>query len=157
MTQKRRDGHGTGYGDWLREQPEIDSKLGYVCSNIDYLWKHRSGLWLLKEEKRHGWMPKFYQASMFKLLDRAIRLGEDRRYRGFHILIFENTTPDDGQIFLDGKFISRDDLVSFLIFNKPAEWYASWFPENDNRLMFPADADAEDAHRRASPVDGWGL
>ena len=139
MTQKRRDKHGTEYGDWLRVQPEIDSKLGYVTSNIDYLWRnHKNGLWLLKEEKRHGQPLKFYQINIFKLLDTAIKRGKDQRYKGFHIIIFENTSPDDGRTFLDGKFISRDDLINFLIFKQPAEWYTSWFPKPNMLPKFPS-------------------
>lgn len=138
MTQKRRDNHGTEYGDWLREQPEIDSKKGYVTSNIDFLWRnYKTGLWLLKEEKRYRQIPKFYQIEIYKLLDKALRLGKDQRYKGFHVLIFENTNPDDGQIFLDGKFISRNDLIIFLLFKQPADWYLSWFPDQNMILEFP--------------------
>ena len=53
MTQKRRDGNSTEFGLWLREQPEIDSKYGYVTTNIDFFWcNYKSNEWMLIEEKR---------------------------------------------------------------------------------------------------------
>ena len=38
MTQKRRDDHSTEFGLWLREQDDLDSKKGYIATNIDYVW-----------------------------------------------------------------------------------------------------------------------
>ena len=128
MTQKRRDNYGTEFSDWLREQPEIDSSLGFVATNIDYFWtNYKSGLWMLIEEKRHKQLPKFYQSKAFKIVDKSARLSST--YRGFHILVFSHTCPDDGPMFLDDKFISRADLFEFLRFEKDENWYASWYAE----------------------------
>ena len=64
---------------------------------------------------------------MFRVLDEAARNNES--YCGFHCIVFENTSPDDGGIYLDGKFISTTDLIEFLQFSKPEDWYQSWFPK----------------------------
>ena len=127
MTQKRRDKFGTEYGDWTRDQPELDSSLGYIATNIDWLWmNYKTGLWMLKEEKRHRWFPKKYQVKMYRLLDRWCRA--DGKYRGFHIIIFERTSPLDGWIYLDGRYIESKELISFLRFELPDRFYMSWFP-----------------------------
>ena len=128
MTQKRRDKHGTEFSDWLREQPEIDSSLGFIATNIDYYWSnYKSGLWMLIEEKRHKQLPRFYQSKAFKIVDKSARLS--RTYKGFHILVFSNTSPSDGAMFLDNRFISRADLFAFLRFEKDDNWYTSWYAE----------------------------
>jgi hypothetical protein len=41
MTTKRHDGKdATEFSKWLRDQKEIDSSLGYITTNIDFLWKN---------------------------------------------------------------------------------------------------------------------
>lgn len=115
MTRQRNDSHSTEFGLWLREQKEIDSSLGFVATNVDYLWRnYKTGCWMLIEEKRYGSIAKYPQTEMFSLLDRACK--NDPKYKGFHYLIFENTSPEDGSITLDGQQISKDDLIKFLKF-----------------------------------------
>jgi len=115
MTQQRRDDHSTEFGLWLRVQPEIDSGKGFVATNIDYLWRnYKNNKWMLIEEKRHGRKPKFPQTAMFELIDCACK--SDNNYCGFHYIVFENTSPDDGKIYLDSKEIGREELIMFLRF-----------------------------------------
>jgi len=130
MTQQRRDKTSTEFGIWLREQPEIDSGLCYTATNVDYLWtNYKSGYWMLIEEKRFGKLPAFYQVEMYKLLDNIKLI--DKKYKGFHVLVFENTSPSDGGIYMDGKYINTDDLMQFLQFAKDDDWYQSWFPKRN--------------------------
>jgi len=115
MTKRRFDAHSTEFGLWLREQPEIDSSRGYVATNVDYIWKNYDTLdWMIIEEKRHGSQPKNWQTSIFLQLDALCKANP--HYHGFHVLVFENTSPDDGLIWLDGKEIVRDELIAFLQF-----------------------------------------
>ena len=119
MTQKRRDNHSTEFCLWLREQPEIDSKLGYVATNIDYLWRnYNTGRWMLLEEKRYGRKPKYYQQQLFDLLNWCAK--HHPLFMGFYMLIFENTSPDDGTISLNGKEVTKDELIKFLRMAKSA-------------------------------------
>ena len=127
MTQKRRDKHSTEYGLWTREQPELDSKYGFVATNIDWLWRnYKTGLWMLKEEKRYSYLPKLYQYQCYSLIDECAII--DPNYRGLHTIVFENTSPEDGRICLDGREISNKDLVEFLSFKKELSWYTSSVP-----------------------------
>jgi len=107
----------TEFSLWLREQEETDSRLGYVATSIDYVWKdHKTGQWMLIEEKRYGAHVKQWQVQMFNMLDECAR--SDSNYRGFHYIIFENTGPDDGYIRLDGEIVTKEELLSFLQFDK---------------------------------------
>jgi len=132
MTQQRRDNKSTEFGIWLRQQKEIDSKLGFVASNVDYVWcDYKKGFWMLIEEKRYRWMPKWSQVKIFRILDAVAK--NDINYRGFHILVFENTNPDDGYVWLDGTKIFRDDLLKFLRFEN--DNYDSYFPPYNLRRL----------------------
>jgi len=119
MTRQRDDDHSTEFGIWLREQPALDSKLGYIATNIDYLWKnYKTGKWMLLEEKRY--LGKFHYAQretfkwLYKLLESLGNLLPG--YEGFHSIVFENTNPDDGKIYLDKKSITKQELIEFLSF-----------------------------------------
>jgi len=119
MTRPRFDEHSTEFGLWLRKQPEIESKKGYVATNIDFLWaNYKNGFWMLLEEKRHGGKPTKSQIELFTLLDGILkRLGQYGIYKGFHYLIFERTNPDDGKMWLDGDEITIRELLDFLTFS----------------------------------------
>ena len=115
MTKKRYDSHSTEFGLWLRDQPEIDSKLGFVTSNIDYVWKnYKTGEWMFVEEKRYGAKIGFAQHQIFKDVHESVAISQNDKYRGFHLLIFENTSPDDGKMWLDNVEISKENLIYFL-------------------------------------------
>jgi hypothetical protein len=115
MTLKRHDNHSTEFGLWLREQPEIDSGQGFVATNLDYVWRnYKNNAWMIIEEKRYCSEPKRWQRDLFSLIDRCCKI--DRNYRGFHLLQFEYTSPDDGRIWLDRKEITKAMLLSFLRF-----------------------------------------
>ena len=124
MTVRRNDTHSTEFGLWLREQDEIDSSLGFVATNLDFVWcNYKLNKYMLIEEKRYNSRPKLCQQLMFKRIDDACK--NDPRYCGFYYLIFENTSPDDGLINLFGDVmnlqikhtvISNSDFLRFLRF-----------------------------------------
>ena len=115
MTRKRFDSHGTEFSLWLRKQKEIDSSLGFIATNIDYAWtNYKTGKWMLIEEKRYSSQPKFYQEKIFTTIDKACR--NDVNYCGFHKLVFQNTGPDDGLMWLDDVVITKEQLIYFLTY-----------------------------------------
>lgn len=117
MTQQRRDNHSTEFGLWLRQQKDIDSKLGFTATNLDYIWRnYKSGKWMLIEEKRKGKDAPFYQKQMFAVLHKAAL--NDPNYIGFYFIQFENTSPDDGKIWINGKEATKELLTKLLRF----EW-----------------------------------
>lgn len=115
MTRQRNDNHSTEFGLWLRQQKEIDSHLGYVTSNIDFLWtNYKTGQWMFIEEKRYMSDVTYPQKQMFAKLHRAC--SDEPGYEGFHILRFERTNPDDGRIYLNDIEIDVYQLIAFLRF-----------------------------------------
>jgi hypothetical protein len=123
MTKQRVDNHSTEFGLWLRVQPEIDSKKeGYVTSNVDYVWSdYRSGKWMLIEEKRYNSWPKPWQRKTFKLLHDVSQ--HDPNYKGFHLIIFEQTSPEDGKMWIDGRTVTKEDLFEFFRFESKEFMY----------------------------------
>lgn len=115
MTVQRRDKHSTEFGLWLREQEEIDSSKGYLASNLDFIWRnYKTGQWMLIEEKRYKADMKNWQRETFKILHNAAL--SDKKYRGFYFVQFENTSPDDGRIWINYKEKTRQDLINLLQF-----------------------------------------
>ncbi len=115
MTLQRFDNHSTEFGLWLRKQSEIDSKLGYLATNVDYCWKnYKTCEWMFIEEKRHNAEVKQWQRKMFHIINKVCK--GDKNYKGFHLLVFENTSPEDGKIYLNNKEITKDELINFLMF-----------------------------------------
>lgn len=116
MTKSRNDNHSTEFGLWLREQPEIDSQLGFLATNLDYVWtNYNTGEWMLIEEKRYMSKCKPWQRSLFNTVHKSIK--KDSLYKGFHLLQFEKTNPEDGKIFINCNEVSKDQLGLFLQFN----------------------------------------
>lgn len=126
MTQQRRFNGGTNFGLWLRRQNEIDSSLGYVTSDVDYIWlNYQTQQWIMIEEKTHGKDIARYQDSILSNIDLVCSV-HDKNYKGKFVLIFENTAPDDGEIYLRGSIkgkyyarekITRDFLIDLLTFS----------------------------------------
>lgn len=117
MTQQRRDSHSTEFGLWLRQQKEIDSKLGFVASNIDYVWRnYKTGEWMIIEEKRYGKDCPQWQRDIFAMLHKAAQ--SDPKYLGFYFVKFEKTNPHDGKIWINNKLATPELLVKLLRF----EW-----------------------------------
>ena len=115
MTRPRYDKHSTEFGLWLRKQRCIDSRLGYVATNLDYIWSnYKTGLWMLLEEKRFNAKLTFSQEKQFEVLHN-IAVG-DINYKGFHLITFENTSPDDGNIKFNNNHITVYELMKFLTF-----------------------------------------
>ncbi len=99
MTRKRNDNHSTEFGLWLREQDRLASIKGYLATNIDFVWtNHKTGKYILIEEKRHCSKLAQWQYEMFKSIDKG--LEDDPQYFGFYVLVFEKTCPADGKMWV---------------------------------------------------------
>jgi hypothetical protein len=115
MTEQRHDNHSTEFGLWLRNQKEIESANGFLATNIDYVWEnYKTHNWMMIEEKRYNRQSKEWQRIIFKMLDLLCR--SDKNYKGFHYLVFENASPDYGEMFWDGEKIDREKLIKLLRF-----------------------------------------
>lgn len=131
MTRQRNDEHSTEFGLWLREnyQEKIGSHI-FSAQNLDYIWHNYKESWMiLIEEKRYGGMgnsrAEFAQrdthGAVAQLLEIAsgsvINTARGRRaceFRGYFKIVFENTSPDDGWMTINGKFATEEELVRLL-------------------------------------------
>lgn len=117
MTRKRVDEHSTEFGLWLREQHSIDSSLGFVATNLDYIWcNYKTGDWMLIEEKRFNSSVTYSQAQLINKIDNLCQ--SDKQYHGWHVIKFEKTNPEDGEIRLDNEVITKAQLLDFLKFKQ---------------------------------------
>lgn len=124
MTAIRKDNHGTPFSEWLRKQKAIDSKLGFVATNIDFVWSnYKTGRWMLLEEKCRNAPIKDFQFEIYHKLHKAC-IAWDIYYFGFHVLKFSIERPDDGSVItLDHKIITQEELMTFLRFEAEPEVY----------------------------------
>ncbi len=125
---------GTPFGRWLREQQRLDSKrIGLSIQNLDYIihrysWPSVHAMMLI-EEKRYMALSPFAQKDTHRLINSALWHADNKpvansrgqvrlfRYCGYHVLTFENTTPDDGRMWWDDMPIAVSDLFSLLSFH----------------------------------------
>lgn len=115
MTRQRYDNHSTEFGLWLRQQAELDSKLGYQATNLDYIWgNYKTGDWMCIEEKRYGADVSLAQRQLFTKLSNAI--SDAPGCHGVHLLQFEQTTPDDGRIYWNRVEVTKEELLDILKF-----------------------------------------
>lgn len=122
MTKQRifHDGKYSDFSEWLRKQPEISSEIGFVTTDIDFLWRnYKTGIWMILEEKTHGGIVERWQGEFLQLLD---RLGaHDPLYKGVYLVRFENTTPDNGRVMVNKRLLTRQEFLKFLRFELDVE------------------------------------
>jgi hypothetical protein len=118
----------------MRHQPEIDSKRYRLdCEDMDYVWfDYQHGNLMLLEEKQYDASPTSAQLGTFGVIDQALRHAftdpsfrvvrqfanrpQQISYYGYHLIQFEHTSPDDGVVRIDGRAVSRRQLIRFLRF-----------------------------------------
>jgi hypothetical protein len=87
---------------------------------------------MLIEEKRYKHLPPKWQMESFKIVDSSI---SSSYYKGFHLIVFEKTSPDDGRLWLDTEEISKERLIDFLRFELPYVNYRSYFEKTKPRSV----------------------
>lgn len=130
------DGHteSTEFGLWLRQQKSLLSHDGYNFTNIDFLcYKFKANEFIFLEEKRNQTKAKRKgqpiaglddgQYLAFKFLHDRVR--HDPKYKGFYLLRFSNTSPENGCMWFKKLFtttntknhktveISKEQLIIF--------------------------------------------
>lgn len=79
--------------------------------------KERSGKIRMAQEDTHNILRQLLMLSSGATVDtkRGIR---PIKYHGHHLIQFENSTPDNGWTKLDGKYVTKDQLLTFLNFGR---------------------------------------
>lgn len=131
MTQQRRDSQKKET-DWTRSVPELDSRLGFNDSDVDFVWHRYKGLpyhaMMLIEQKTYRKPMENNQRETLGFLGRMLHAYKTRRmlsmrnqsvevrYFGYHLLEFERESPDDGRIWWNGQEITKQQLVQIMRF-----------------------------------------
>lgn len=109
---------------WLSEQERLSTDLGYVVTDIDcWLRNYKQSKHMFLEKKTYLATVHYSQQKSLRLLDELVQ--HDPNYYGLHLVQFSKETPQDGDIYLDGKKISLEQFYIFLEFKAPKEWYKS--------------------------------
>jgi len=131
MTRQRMDGKGTPFGEWLRTRHQ--GKIGshtFSAQNLDYIWHNYRENWFITiEEKRYGGMrdrsaqraQRDTHGIVAQLLEGSSGMDVDtlrghRRaeYRGHYEIVFDRTSPDDGDMTINGRQANEQDLLRLL-------------------------------------------
>lgn len=135
MTRDRLFGEDTPLKGWIRRHAELDSKLGYVGTDIDLVWyNHKKAMIMFHEHKEHGGLVSPSQEATLSVVDQAVlhaltnpdlilasrrfSIPSHVHYCGTHTITCQHTNPDDGEVTIDGVKVSQEELVRFLQF----EW-----------------------------------
>jgi hypothetical protein len=90
------------------------------------VWHNYAENWFMTlEEKTHGAIQSQSQKDTQGIVFQMLRSASPRlcitrdgwqtiTYRGHHLIVFENTTPDNGAIYLDNTEITKEELLEFL-------------------------------------------
>ena len=112
---------GTPFSNWLR-----DTKIQASCHDIDYVWHNYNENWFMTLEEKtcnasQSISQKDTQGIVFQFLRAStphqcltMRGWQSMTYKGHHVIVLENTTPDNGSISLDGVAINKEELLHFL-------------------------------------------
>jgi len=106
------------FSGWIRKELP-DSSTGFMVTNQDWvLWNYKTRrLMLLEEKTRFADVAPWFKRLIREVIHPALinycgDHGID--YRGYHIVKFENTAPDNGKIFLDDIEITKEELKKIL-------------------------------------------
>jgi hypothetical protein len=126
MTKKiKNTKEATQFSEWLRKQVSIDSNKGYIVTDLDFIWEnYKTNEFMLIKEKRKMNKMTWVQEKQFKRIDSILK--HSTYYKGFYLIQFQNTNPDDGKIFWNYKEISKEELIEKLQF-KNVDIKSSYF------------------------------
>ena len=150
MTKKQRDNSRfTDFSKWLNMNAQLDSQKNKLdIQDLDYIIHQydnpvKSALYtvedeiikvLILEEKCFMTKQTFTQKDTHGIIDQALHFMSGNivktyrgkkylQYYGYYLVLFENTSPSNGKIFVNYKEISRNKFIKFLKFGLPESFY----------------------------------
>lgn len=135
MTKQRQYGEDTPLNNWIRSHPALDSRYGYVGTDVDLTWYNydKAFIMLLEHKERMGVVGPSQEATLAvldqaltwglsdpsrKLIARRYPIPERVYYCGLHTIRCENTSPLDGAVYIDDVKVTQAQFLQFLQF----EW-----------------------------------
>lgn len=123
----------SAFSAWLKDYGPSSSegRDGIDIQDIDFvIFCYLTGDLMTVEAKEKGGSVPMAQADTQNILRQLLARSSGAmvntkrgirpiRYHGHHLIQFQNSTPDDGWIRLDGKDVTREQLIMFLNFYRP--------------------------------------
>lgn len=121
------------FSAWIKKYgPSSDKDKDAIdVQDVDYvLHSYLTGDLMTLETKEKGGKPSDAQKDTQSVIKQLLRLGaisgtvinnrgRKINYLGHYLVQFENTTPDDGWVKVDGVIFERDTFIRFLNFGRP--------------------------------------
>lgn len=122
----------TEFSEWIRDNgpSSLDSRDAVDIEDIDFvLFSYLTGEIMTLEVKERGALPRMAQKDTQNVLRQLLQLSSPAtvqtirgvrkiNYRGHHLIQLQNTTPDNGWVKLDGRKVSRNELLLFINFDR---------------------------------------
>jgi hypothetical protein len=104
------------FSKWVRESnPGV---YGFTANDVDFLLRnYRTKEIMVIEVKCYNGRMLDKQRLFYCDLHKILKSGCEAagwKYKGVHLLQFENTCPADGKIYLDNKEITEDQLKDII-------------------------------------------
>lgn len=121
------------FSQWLYEQmvPVFDGNTD--VQDIDFvIFNYLTGDLMTIEAKERNGRSLDAQKDTQNVLRQLLMLGSEGtvntkrgvravKYHGHHLVQFENSTPDNGRVRLDGTLVGREQFMKFLNFGQVKE------------------------------------
>jgi hypothetical protein len=100
------------FSSWIGEKLP-DSSFGFLVTDLDFIlynWQTKK-IMLLEIKTRNAKLKKWQQIIFFQIA-KWIEKGIDKDwiFQGFHIIKFENTFFNDGEVCWDNKLSSEEEI-----------------------------------------------
>ncbi len=130
------------FSRWLRNNPWLNSKNGHTFVNVDFFCYnyHKKTIKIVEEKmyysKRNGdrkSIPYAQRRALEMLYDMAkcyVETHPETILKGVHLIEFENTSPMDGGILINGKPVTESTLTAFMGDELSDDWYTSFHKQN---------------------------
>ena len=124
------NGHqeATPFSHWLRQLPTPLDSRNVSNQNLDYVWHdYRRNYLLTIEEKRFGGTATSAQQDTHGVIAQMLANSNGLHvhtargvrpvtYFGHYLVRFQNTTPEDGNMWINGIESTKTDLLEILAF-----------------------------------------
>ena len=108
------------FSGWIRS--ELTGRRGYTVFDLDYIHRDylRKRLQIVESKTFNGeptTMQKITMREIALIFEAGIAAGKPEpgwRWMGYHVVRFENTSPENGLIEWDGKIITQEKLIELL-------------------------------------------
>lgn len=105
------------FSNWIRNNRPEDV-AGLTVNDVDFIFRnYRTKEIIVIEEKCYSGKVMDKHRPFYNDIHEILKFGCEATgwsYKGYHLVQFENTCPDDGRIFFDHKEITKEQLIDII-------------------------------------------